>query len=78
MRQVSTEILDQTTDCKYEFAFLNGDPNELCEANFVSPDNFVFLKSSSKKPSCNSWSRFGESRICRCPIRVEQLKNNGI
>lgn len=78
MKPVSTEILDRTTDCDYEFACLDGNPLELCEADFITEDNLVFLKSSPGKPSCNYWSGFGESGICRCPVRVELFRRQGI
>lgn len=75
MRPVSTETLDQTTECEYEFACLEGDPNELCEVEFFAADNFVFLRPSTGEPSsCKYWFEFGDSGICKCPVRVELFR----
>ena len=78
MKPVSKEILDETTKCEYKFACLDGDPFKLCEADFAAGRHFVFLKSPPGKPSCYYWSEFGDSGICRCPVRVELFRNHGI
>jgi hypothetical protein len=79
MMRLGTEILDQATGCEYQFACLEGDPNELCEVDFFTADNFVFLRSSTREPSsCKYWFEFGESGICKCPVRVELFRRYNV
>ena len=78
MRSVSKEILDETTDCEYQFACLEGNSYALCETDFALGHSFAFLKSSLEKPSCRYYFDFGNSGVCRCPVRIELFIQHNI
>jgi hypothetical protein len=77
--KVDEEIKKQTTGCTLDYACLTAGEEFLCPATgpvVGSPSYVVFIK-CDKGDTCIYRSRFGNSYVCRCPVRAEIFRRYG-
>jgi len=71
-RQVSDEILNKTL-CLFSFQCLDEENRDICTVDRCLPGNAYFLETVKQK-DCFYQIPFGDSHVCRCPVRAELYK----
>ena len=68
---ISEETKRHTTRCNKEFKCLNDESFQICPVETPVQDGIYFIKKVDPMRRCNYCLAFGDSYICRCPIRNE-------
>ncbi len=69
---VSKEKIDMTTRCKCDFKCLHDDSFQVCPVeNPITPQGVYFIKMVHSICNSSYCLSFGNSYICRCPVRKE-------
>lgn len=75
--KVPFTILDQTTECNYDFSCLVSGkykrPDD-CQVDYIG-DTFLFLKTSTPNPSCPYRTHFNKNQLCFCPTKIACYSN---
>ena len=74
---VSDETKQKTTNCKKDFACLNGNGSNLCAVEHCVDGKVHFIRCIDQS-SCSYRSSFGNGFYCDCPIRKELYNKYGI
>ncbi len=69
-KQISRNIINQTTRCNFEKKCLASNDYPLCTVENISLSNTIFVCKTSLK-TCAYVIGFGMTQACGCPIRKE-------
>jgi len=67
--KISSDILNETTQCKDNYSCLTGGRVCLCEVTEYFTHRIMFVKPMNA--GCSYCMSFGYSHICNCPTRKE-------
>ena len=67
---VSKVTICATTKCNKKFSCLSGTSEELCSVDYCMNKSLAFV-TCVDEVDCNYRTRYGDSMICLCPVRIE-------